>query len=101
MKIMAKDLKVPVIAVSQLSREPEKRESKKPFLSDLRESGSLEQDADLVIFIYREERYKEETKRKGIADIIIGKHRNGQTGSVELAFLSDYTRFENLALKRE
>ncbi len=97
LKIMAKDLKVPVIAVSQLSREPEKRESKKPVLSDLRESGSIEQDADLVLFIYRDEVYREETEKKGIADIIIGKHRNGQIGSLELTFLADYTRFENLA----
>ncbi len=101
LKIMAKDLKVPVIAVSQLSREPEKRESKRPILSDLRESGSIEQDADLVLFIYRDEIYKEETERKGIADIIIGKHRNGQIGAVELTFLADYTRFENLTVQGE
>jgi len=102
LKIMAKDLKVPVIAVSQLSRETEKRDNKRPMLSDLRESGSLEQDADLVTFIFREEVYKpEESDRKGIAEIIIGKHRNGEQGSVELYFQKEYTRFENITMQGE
>ncbi len=101
LKIMAKDLKVPVIAVSQLSRKPEERPNKKPLLSDLRESGSIEQDADLVLFVYRDEIYNEETDKRGRADIIIGKHRNGQIGSLELAFLSEYTRFENLATQMD
>jgi replicative DNA helicase len=102
LKVMAKDLKVPVIAVSQLSRETERRESKRPVLSDLRESGSIEQDADLVLFIYREEVYKpDETEKKGMAEIIIGKHRNGPPGKVELTFLLNFTRFENSTKQSE
>jgi replicative DNA helicase len=90
---------VPVVAVSQLSRAPEQRSDthKKPILSDLRESGQIEQDADLVMFIYREEYYNRETERQGIADIIVAKHRNGPIGDVEMTFLSRYPKFANIA----
>lgn len=97
LKALAKELDIPVIALSQLSRAPEQRtESHEPRLSDLRESGSIEQDADLVSFIFREEMYKQTDENKGVADLIIGKQRNGPTGRVKLAFLQEYTRFENL-----
>ena len=87
-----------MIALSQLSRSVEATQDKRPALSHLRESGSLEQDADLVLFIYREEYYfPEETERQGIADIIIAKHRNGATGSVALSFQKEFTKFGNLA----
>jgi replicative DNA helicase len=96
LKMLAKELDVPLIALSQLSRAPETRTgSHKPQLSDLRESGSIEQDADVVMFIYREEVYKPETEKQNIAEIIIGKQRNGPTGSVELVFLKQLTRFED------
>ncbi|HKX26631.1 MAG TPA: replicative DNA helicase [Blastocatellia bacterium] len=96
LKILAKELNVPLIALSQLSRAPETRTgSHKPQLSDLRESGSIEQDADVVMFIYREEVYKPETEKQNIAEIIIGKQRNGPIGSVELVFLKQLTRFED------
>lgn len=97
LKGLAKDLSVPVIALAQLSRSVEQRDKKRPIMSDLRESGSLEQDADVVMFIYREEYYKPDTEKKGIAEIIMAKQRNGPTGTVELAFLKEYTRFMNLA----
>ncbi len=99
LKILARELEVPVIAVSQLSRAPEQRSDthKKPILSDLRESGQIEQDADLVMFIYREEYYNRETERQGIADILIAKHRNGPIGDVEMTFLSRYPKFANIA----
>ncbi|HEX9776107.1 MAG TPA: replicative DNA helicase [Actinomycetota bacterium] len=99
MKILAKQLDVPVLAVSQLSRQPEQTGGKprRPRLADLRESGSLEQDADVVMFVYREEYYDAETEKKGEAEIIVEKHRNGPTGSIDLAFLGQYTRFDNLA----
>ena len=98
LKALAKELKVPVIALSQLSRASEQRGGeKKPMLSDLRESGSIEQDADVVCFIHREEYYDRENEDvKGKAEIIIAKQRNGPTGNVLMAYLSDYTRFENL-----
>jgi replicative DNA helicase len=96
LKMLAKELNVPLIALSQLSRAPETRTgSHKPQLSDLRESGSIEQDADVVMFIYREEVYKPETEKQNIAEIIIGKQRNGPIGSVELVFLKQLTRFED------
>ena len=96
LKMLAKELNVPLIALSQLSRAPETRTgSHKPQLSDLRESGSIEQDADVVMFIYREEVYKPETEKQNIAEIIIGKQRNGPVGSVELVFLKSLTRFED------
>ena len=97
LKAMAKDLEVPVVALAQLSRSVEQRDKKRPIMSDLRESGSLEQDADIVMFIFREEYYKPDTEKKGIAEIIVAKQRNGPTGSVDLAFLKEYTRFMNLA----
>lgn len=96
MKGLAKELEVPVIALSQLSRAPEQRADRRPELSDLRESGSLEQDADIVMFIFREEEYKRTDENQGIAEILIKKQRNGPTGSVKLAFLKEFTRFENL-----
>ncbi|WP_018086897.1 replicative DNA helicase [Desulfurispora thermophila] len=97
LKAAAKDLEVPVIALAQLSRSVESRQDKRPIMSDLRESGSLEQDADVVMFIYREEYYKPDSEKKGIAEIIVAKQRNGPTGVVELAFLKEFTRFMNLA----
>jgi replicative DNA helicase len=96
MKGLAKELGVPVIALSQLSRAPEARTDRRPQLSDLRESGALEQDADIVMFIYREEEHKPTDENRGIAEIIIGKQRNGPTGSRKLAFIKEFTRFENL-----
>ncbi len=97
LKSLARELQVPVIALSQLSRAVEQRQEKKPIMADLRESGSLEQDADLVIFIYREEYYKQEdSEKKGIAEIIVAKQRNGPVGSIELGFLKEYTKFVNL-----
>jgi replicative DNA helicase len=97
LKALAKELKVPVIALSQLNRGVEQRTEKKPVMSDLRESGALEQDADLILLIYREEVYEPNTTRKGIADIIIAKQRNGPVGDVQLTFLGQYTKFENYA----
>lgn len=99
LKGLAKELDVPVLALSQLSRAVEARQDKKPIMSDLRESGSLEQDADIVMFIYREEYYKPETEKRSIAEIIIAKQRNGPTGVVELGFLKEFTKFVNLTKK--
>lgn len=95
LKSLAKELNVPVLALSQLSRAPEARNPPKPLMSDLRESGSIEQDADVVAFIYREDYYKETDENKGLAELIIAKQRNGPTGTVKLAFLREFTRFEN------
>jgi replicative DNA helicase len=99
LKLLAKELKVPIMALSQLSRQPEKRtgDQRKPQLADLRDSGSLEQDADVVIMLYREELYERNTDRKGLADVIIAKQRNGPTGDFELVFLPDHMTFHNYA----
>jgi replicative DNA helicase len=102
LKGLAKELRVPIVALSQLSRAPETRSDHRPQLSDLRESGALEQDADVVLFIFREEQYRDDSGQpnqaaEGIAEIIVGKQRNGPTGTVKLAFIKEHTRFENLA----
>lgn len=101
LKALAKELNVPIIALSQLSREVEKRPSKIPQLADLRESGSIEQDADVVMFIYREDYYNPDTERKNITDILIKKHRNGPTGQVEVYFHPEHMAFRNLDKKRD
>jgi replicative DNA helicase len=96
LKGLAKELNIPILMLSQLSRAPENRPGRRPQLSDLRESGALEQDADVVILIYREDQYEETVENKGIAEIIVAKQRNGPTGTIRLAFLREHTRFENL-----
>jgi replicative DNA helicase len=101
LKMLARELKVPVIAVSQLSRAVESRPDKKPLLSDLRESGQIEQDADVVMFIYRDEYYNRDSERPGEADIIIAKHRNGPVGELVLTFLSRYPKFANMYRERD
>jgi len=97
LKILARDLDVPIVAMSQLSRAVEQRHDKRPILSDLRESGSIEQDADLVMFIYRDEYYNEESDQQGIAEVHLAKHRNGPTDTVKLSFLKRYAKFADLA----
>jgi replicative DNA helicase len=101
LKSLARELEAPLIAISQLSRAVESRSDHKPILSDLRESGSIEQDSDIVMFIYREELIKENTERKNIADIIVAKHRNGPTDTVPLYFDKELTRFADLELTRQ
>ena len=97
LKILARELDCPVIALSQLNRQLEYRADKRPMLADLRESGSLEQDADVVIFLYRDEIYNPESDQRGTAEVIVAKHRNGPTGVTRLAFLDFLAKFENMA----
>ena len=98
LKVLARDLDVPILALSQLSRAVEQRHDKRPILSDLRESGSIEQDADLVAFIYRDEYYNpEETDQQGLAEIILAKHRNGPTDTIKLSFLKRFAKLADLA----
>src|SRR5690348_16414144 len=97
LKLLAKELEVPVIAMSQLNRGSEQRQDKKPMLSDLRESGSIEQDADMVMMIHREDMYEKESPRAGEADIMLVKHRNGPTANVTVAFQGHYSRFVDMA----
>jgi len=101
LKDLARELDIPVIAISQLSRATEQRQDKRPQLSDLRESGAIEQDADVVILLFRKEYYYPSEENKGIAEVIIAKQRNGPVGVVKLAFIKEYTRFENLAVMEE
>ncbi len=101
LKILAKEINVPVIALSQLSRAPEQRPDHRPMLSDLRESGSIEQDADIVMFLYRDDYYNEDSEKKNIAEVILAKHRAGSTGTVELLWLGNYTQFANIDKYRE
>ena len=101
LKILAKEINVPVIALSQLSRAPEQRPDHRPMLADLRESGAIEQDADIVMFLYRDDYYNENSEKKNIAEIIISKHRSGSTGTVELLWLGNYTKFANIDKYRE
>ena len=100
LKLMARELDVPVLALSQLSRSVEQRPDKRPMLSDLRESGSIEQDADIVMFVYREDYYNPDTERQHITDLIIGKHRNGPVGTVELYFHPEKLKFMSLEKRK-
>ena len=101
LKILAKELDVPVVALSQLSRGAEKRDDKRPMLADLRESGAIEQDADIVMFLYRDDYYNQDSEKKNIAEVIIAKHRAGSTGTVELLWMGNYTKFANLERYRD
>ena len=101
LKILAKEINVPVIALSELSRAPEQRPDHRPMLSDLRESGAIEQDADIVMFLYRDDYYNEDSEDKGLAEVIVAKHRAGSTGTVKLVWLGNYTKFANMERYRE
>ena len=98
---MAKELDVPVIALSQLSRAAEQRQDHRPMLSDLRESGAIEQDADIVMFLYRDDYYNPDSEKKNIAEVILAKHRSGSTGTIELLWMGNYTKFANIERYRE
>ena len=101
LKVLAKELDVPVIALSQLSRSPDQRTDHRPMLSDLRESGSIEQDADIVIFLYRDDYYNEDSEDRGLAEVIIAKQRSGSTGTIKLGWLGSFTKFVNSDLHRD